>query len=258
MITNLNKKKQKKNDSKVIGGIIFIFLFLVWICTPPGNKFMQLCFLGNNTKFMIAKITNKDETTAHKFYRNNAIYLVKMDMQKQALKEIDKAINAYPAYMSEAGLEKLYKDRAQIKIFCHDYKGALSDYLKVTNLDFTDKFKLAMLFKVNGKNKHAMQTCNNIITFDPSAYSGYLCVAEVYAGIGRYESSVNTLNLLIDKFPRRGKYYADRANYKKLAGDIAGYEADIAKAKELTPRVDLESSLVEDTLNPKKLNLPIN
>lgn len=256
MIENLTPK-ERKNDVKILAWIIAGFIFVVWLCTPPGNKFMQICFWGNNTQFFIAKIRNNDETTAYKFYRNNAIYLVRMDMKKQALTEIDKAINTFPAYMSDNILESLYRDRAQIKMFYHDYKGALNDYLRIKNLEFTDYFKLAMLYKVNGKYKFAAQNCNKILSLDSSAYAGYLCLADVYAEVGRADASVNILSLLIDKHPNRAKYYSDRANYKLLAGDKAGHDADMAKAKELNPHLDFESSLIEETLNPKVLTLTI-
>ena len=258
MIKNL-KPETKKNDTKLLVMIIVGFLFIVWLCTPPGNKFMQICFWGNNTKFMIAKMQNKDETTAYKFYRNNAIYLAKMEMKDQALKEMDKAIESLPAYMPDSTLESLYKDRAQLKLFYRDYKGALNDYTKVSSsLDFNDYFKLAMLYKVNGNNKHAAQYCNKIIATDSTAYSGYLCLADVYAGIGRPDASVRIFDLLIDRVPGRAKYYADRAGYKLKMGDQKGNYDDMEKAKELAPSMDFDSSLVQETLEPKILTLTIN
>lgn len=256
MIKNLNSD-EKKSDTKLLVWIIVGFFFIVWLCTPPGNKFMQICFWGNNTQFFIAKLQNKEETTAYKFHRNNAVYLAKMDMKKRALIEMDRAIESYPPYMPKSGLQKLYKDSAQLKLFYKDYHGALNDYTKVQELDVTDQFKIAMLYKVNGNNKHAISSCNSILNFDNRAYSGYLCIADIYAGVGRYDASVKVFNLLIDRVPGRAQYYADRANYKQLQGDISGYNADLAKAKELAPHMKFDSSLVEETLNPKVLTLTI-
>ncbi len=257
MIENLNKK-EKKSDAKLLAWIIAGFIFIVWLCTPPGNKFMQICFWGNNTKFMIAKMQHKEETTAYKFYRNNAIYLAKMDMKKKALEEMDKAIQSLPAYMPDNILESLYRDRAQLRLFYNLYKGALNDYTKVKSLEFNDYFKLAMLYKVNGNNKYAVQNCNKIISMDSTAYAGYLCLADVYDGIGRPDASVRIFDLLIDRVPGRAKYYADRAAYKLKTGDKQGHFVDMEKAKELAPHMDFDSSLIKETLEPKVLTLTVN
>ena len=112
--SNVNARKQ---DIKVLTFVIVIFLFVVWLCTPPGNKFAQMCFFGNQTQHFIAKLTNPDETTEYIFHRNNAMYLIDMDDKKAALKEMDKAISTLPSYISDNVLYSLYKDRANMKIF---------------------------------------------------------------------------------------------------------------------------------------------
>ena len=200
MIQNLNKKTPKKDDTKLLAMIIAGFFFVVWLCTPPGNKFMQICFWGNNTQFMIAKMQHKEETTAYKFHRNNAIYNAKMGYEKKALEDMDAAIQSFPAYMPDNILESLYRDRAQLKLFYRDYKGALNDYTRIENLDFNDFFKLAMLYKINGNNKHAVQYCNSILALDSNAHSGYLCLADTYAGVGRADASVRIFDLLIELY----------------------------------------------------------
>ncbi len=257
MIENL-KPKQKKNDAKILAWIIIGFIFVVWLCTPPGNKFMQIAFWGNNTKLMIAKMQHKEETTAYKLIRNNAVYLARMGMKDKALQEMDKAIQSLPAYMPENILESLYRDRATLKLYYRDYKGALNDYTKIKSLEFNDYFKIAMLYKVNGNNKYAAQNCSKIISLDSTAYAGYLCLADVYAGVGRVDAAVNIMGLLIDRAPNRAKYYADRAAYKLEMGDKRGHYEDMEKAKELAPHMDFDSSLVKETLEPKVLTLTIN
>lgn len=256
MIKNLNKM-QRKDDTKLLCIIIVAFLFVVWLFTPPGNKFAQVCLWGNQTQYLIAKMQNKDETTAYKFLRNNAVYHVQMKQKKEALENIDNAINSLPVYFSDSVLDSLYRDRGIIKLYYRDYKGALADFTRIKNYEFNDYFKLAMLYKVNGNNKLAIKACNEIIAKDATAYAGYLCYADIYAGIGRPDASVNVFNLLIDKAPNRAKYYADRAQYKLLTGDQDGYSVDMAKAKELAPSMNFDSSLVKDTLEPKTLVLGI-
>lgn len=257
MIVNSKENINRKSDAKFLAWVLVGFVLAVWLCTPPGNKFMQICFWGNHTQHFIAKIMNKGEDTEYIFHRNNAVYLARMEMPKQALIEMNKAIQSFPAYISDTELEKLYKDSATLKMFYGDYKGALNDYLKVKNLDFTDKFKLAMLLKTAGKNKLALDYCNSMFANDPNGYAGYICIAEVYAEVGRPDASVNVLNLLIQKSPNRAQYYADRAHYKRLLGEMAGADQDLAKAKELNPHLRLNSSIVKDTLEPKVLPLSI-
>ena len=257
MITNFNKRT-KKDDIKLLVTIISILLCAVWLCSPPGNKFAQICFYGNNTQFVIAKLTKEQsDLDEWKFHRNNAIYLAQMERKEQSLSEMDKAILSVPNYISDAELSSLYHDRAQLRMFWGEYKGALDDYLRVKEPNMVDTFKIALLFKINGNNREALSYCNSVVNMDSKAYIGYACIADVYAGVGRYETSVRVFDLLIDRSNNRARYYADRALYKRKCGDNDGYEADMAKAKELSPMLDVNSSIIEETLNPKKLTLLI-
>lgn len=254
-INNFNKTS-RKDDIKLLSIIIAVFIFIVWLCTPPGNKFAQICFYGNNTRLAIAKLANKAETTEYLFHRNNAIYLSRMDRKKAALQEMDKAVMTFPVYMSDAKLESLYKDRAQLRIFYKEYNGALDDYLRVSSLNLVDKLRIALLYKEKGLYKYAMSYCNSILDLDYKAYAGYACVADLYAGVGRYDASVKVFDLLIDRAPNKAKYYLDRAGYKQKSGDFEGYDADMKKAKEISPIID-NSNLIDETLNPKALTISI-
>ena len=111
MITNI-KKKSRKDDTKILSWIVFGFLFIAWLCTPPGNKFLQICFWGNNTKMFVEKMMNNSAATEYVFHRNNAVYLAKMYSNKNsALIEMNKAIETLPSYASDSELKRLYKDR---------------------------------------------------------------------------------------------------------------------------------------------------
>ena len=258
IIDNNNNNKKRKDDAKILSAIIAIFVFVVWLCTPPGNKFAQVCFWGNNTQFLIAKLTKSEsDLNEWKFYRNNAVYLAKMDSKLASLREMDKAIMAAPSYLSDNQISSLYAERAQLRMFWGEHKGALDDYLRVKSPSFMDKFKIALLLRKNGNYKEALSYCNDILNLDLAAYIGYACVADVYANVGRYDTSVRIFDLLIDKTQNRARYYVDRAKYKQKCGDISGYNADIAKAQELSPMVDLDASIIEETLYPKRLTLTI-
>jgi tetratricopeptide (TPR) repeat protein len=256
MITNF-RKQSRYDDAKFLTRVIFIFLFVLWLCTPPGNKFIQVCFWGNNTRLAVAKLTNNAETTEWKFHRNNAVYLIRMENPSEAIKEMNKAINTYPVYMSETRLKTLYLERAQMRMFNKDYNGALSDYMRIQNLSLLDRFRVALMFKAIGNNNYALRYCNSILDVDHLAYAGYACLADVYAGVGKYDVAVRVYDLLIDRSSGRAKYYVDRAKYKKLCGDHAGYNEDIKIAKNMAYKIDLDYSIVRETLYPKMLDLDI-
>lgn len=257
MISNFSKQT-KKDDMKLLMWIIMGFLFVAWLCTPPGNKFLQICFWGNNTKFIIAKITGNVDTTEYIFHRNNAVYLAKMyPNKKKALIEMDKAIKTIPQFVSDTELKSLYYDRANIKLFAGDYKGALSDFMNSGEISFNDNLKVAMLFKEAGNYKEALSYCNRILNIDSTAYAGYACLADLYSSLGRDDVALNIWNLSIDRKKNNARAYADRALIKKKLGDLAGYNEDVAKAKEYLPTINLEESITYDALHPKMLTLSI-
>jgi tetratricopeptide (TPR) repeat protein len=255
IVKKRNKDKEYRN---IIIGMIVSFFLVIWLATPPGNKFMQIVFWGNNTQFFIAKLFNKADAKEFIYHRNNAILFARMDMKEKSLKEMDKAIQTAPTYISDSVYESLYKDRALLRIYYGDYKGALGDYLRAKDLDLLEQFRLALLYKQNLDNKRALSTCNLILATDSNAYSGFVCLAEVYSGVGRNDIAVRVFDVLIDRKPNRAQYYVDRAFYKAKAKDETGYASDIATAEQLAPNIKLTpSSLVANALKPKVLTLSI-
>lgn len=257
MITNFNKTT-RKDDARLLVGIIIAFLFVAWLCTPPGNKFLQVCFWGNNTKMLISKISHNSDDSEFIFHRNNAIYLAKMyPDKKRALKEMNRAIETLPSFAPDSELKTLYKERGAIRVMDGDYKGALSDYINSEDIQFNDYLRVALLFREVGNYREAMKYCNSILETDNTAYAGYACLSELYTSLGRSDIAVNIWNLAIDRKPNNPRAYVDRAKARKQIGDIVGYDEDIAKAKEYSPNINLDDSIIEDTLHPKILNLPI-
>lgn len=256
MITNF-RKQTRKDDIKFLLSVILIFVLVAWLCTPPGNKFLQVCFWGNNAQYLYAKYVKKDNANAYIFHRNNAVYLAKMDLKLKAYDEINKAIELYPSYYGDNKLNNLYKDKGIIYLFFGDYKEALGALVKTCPVTILDHLRIAMLFKTNGNYKLALNHCNEIFAIDFNAYAGYACAADVYAQVGKVDTSIRLYDLLISKSPNRAKYYADRAEYKRMLYDVVGYEEDMAKAKELSSYSNLEFSITKDILAPKKLDLSI-
>ena len=260
MIRNF-KEEERKKDLIVLLILIAVFMIVVWLCTPSGTKFVRLAFWGSNIRLSWAKLTDNADATEWIFHRNNAVYLSKMKNKDGSFAEIDKAIMTFPSYQSENNLEQLYKDRAIIRLYWKDYDGALEDYLRLHTLDFMDNLRVALLLRESRKYKEALSYCNNILYLDPTAYAGYACIASLYDDVGKYDVAAKVFDILILKVPNKAKYYADRAMYKRKAGDEDGYNKDIAKAKELSPAINFNYSLIDEIMNPKILQLssmPVN
>lgn len=245
-----------KNKKNFIITVISVIILLYCIC-PPYNKAAQIGYVFNNISFYTAKNQSNFDRKEYIFHRNNAVYLAKMSNKNGAIKEINKAVTTAPNDLDDNLMTSLYKDRAKIKMFFKDYKGALDDMLKIPSPGINDMLKIAMLLKEQGNNKLAVTYCNKIIDIDIRAYAGYACIADIYAGVGKYDASVMIYDLLIDRVPNKAKYYADRAKYKKEAGDLTGYENDIKQAKELYPFVDTNSSVTYESIHPKVLDMSI-
>ena len=257
MITNF-KKTSRKDDAKLLTWIICGFLFVAWLCTPPGNKFLQVCFWSNNTQLFISRLTHNSEATEYLFHRNNAVYLAKMyPNKKKALDEMNKAVQTFPSYASDSELKSLYKDRAEIRLMAGDYKGALNDFINSGDIQFNDNLKVAMLFKEQGNYREAMSYCNRILEADSTAFAGFACLSDLYSNIGRYDIAIKIWDLSIDRRSNNPKAYVERARVKKKIGDITGYNEDIAKAREYSPTIDIDDSITNNALHPKMLTLTI-
>lgn len=254
----INNFSDEKKDRKTFAILAVIVVFMLWFFISPSARFSQFLYCGNNIKHFFSKLFSQSSVLDdYEFYKKNAKYLAGMNSAKRALVEIDKAINCMPTSVSDSEVDNMYKNRAAIKLYLANYKGALDDLTKVSQPTIDDLFKIALLFKTNGNNRKALSYCNKIFEKDLYAYSAYACVADIYAGVGRNESSVMIYDLLIDRSPNKARYYADRAFYKRLYGDKKGAEKDIAKARELSPGISEDVVIIKEALHPDKINLSI-
>lgn len=252
-IKNFNVCK-REDDIKLLSMFIVAFLILIWLATPPGNKFAQMCFWGHNVQYAVTRVLDKNVTEEYKFYWKNAIYLAKMN-DKKSLVMMDKAIETMPKYFTERQTELMYKERAKIKCMFKDYKGALDDYLRVTSLDNDDILRVAFLFKIQARPNLAVSYCNKLLSIEMGFADGCACMADVYAGVGKVASSVKIYNYLISKEPNVAKYYIARANYKKVLGDNLGERNDIYLAELKDPNARKEYYPVTDVLLAKNIKL---
>lgn len=244
----------RKKDIFLLKIIIFLFIFVAWLLTPPGNKFMQVCFWGHNIQYFITRIVDKDATEEYKFYWRNAVYLTKMG-DKKALTEMDRAIETIPRYFSEKEVKIIYKERAKMRCIFEDYKGALSDYLRVDAINTDDYLRIAFLLKKRGKPSLALSYCNKLFNIELAFDDACACVADIYANVGKYNSSIKVFDYLINKESDVAEHYIVRAYYKKLAGDIIGSERDIYMATKMDKSVDKNTPPIADVMSLKKVDL---
>lgn len=249
----------KKDDTKFLISIILIFAFVIWLFAPPGNKFLQIQYFLDNIKYQFENHSQNSKMNEYMHLRNNAIYIAKLypKQPKRALYLIDKSIASVPDFMVENELPKLYKDRAYIKLFLGDKKGALADFLKSSNYDFNDNFTIAILLTDMKKYKLASKYCDNILQFDINAFYGYACLSYVYESAGYLQTAISLYDISIDRKPNNAKAYLERARLKQKTGDIDGYNADIKKAQEYSNFIDLNSSLIKDAIGTEELHLQI-
>ena len=120
-----------------------------------------------------------------------------------------------------------------------------------------DYLKVAMLFKSLGKYREAMSYCNSILNQDGSAYAGFACIADIYSSVDRPDLALKAWDLAIDRNGGNPRAYVDRAKIKKAMGDFTGYDEDIKMARSFSPNIDIEASIIDDTLSPKILALNI-
>lgn len=254
MIKDFNKN-EKRDDAIKLALLVLAIFIGIWLMLPPGDKAAQLGYSYNNlTYFLFAKNDNKKEVV---FHRNQAVYLARMGKQKAAMLKINKAIDVACAFADDRQMEKLYSDRAMIKLYFKDYKGALNDFLKAGKVDMSKQLIMSQLYKLNGNKKLALSACNGLIAVNEKGYSGYACLADLYASVGRYDVSVKVYDLYLDRVSNKARGLADRSYYKSLMGDTVGADADLKAAKNLSSNIKNEITILEEALNPKYLNLPI-
>lgn len=259
MINNL-KQQSRKDDILLVVKIVIVFLIIAWFCTPPGNKFWQLCFYGNNVKFFITKLIDKDSATEYIFYRNQAVYLAKMYPKNKdtALAMMERAIGAISSAAPEREIKLLHKDLAEMKLYFGDRKGALRDYILARDvMSYEDVLKVAMLFKEEGNYREAVRYCNLLFELNQRSYTGYACRAELYNSLGRADIALKQWDSALKTNSKNAYVYIERAKVKKNLGDFLGAEADIKMAKELLPSIDTDFSVADDAIAPKELKLEI-
>ena len=253
-------KKVIKDDRKFLIGIISVFIIVAWLCSPFGNKYTHMSYMANNIMYQLSKMTNSVRVPEYIHMRNNAVFMANLHPKQSnlSLNEMNKAISSVPDYVPSSELAKLYKDRAYIKLYYGDKRGALEDYLlSGDSLDINDRFKVANLLLEKKQYKMATEHCKYILENNYQAFIGYACLANVYESAGRTDVALRLYGLAVSKKPGSARAYIERAQLKLRMGDMKGYTEDLNKAKQMSPNIDKEPSLTEEALSPKKCTLTV-
>ena len=255
MILLEEKDIKPELDIKFIIAVIIVCTVILWLCIPNINKFAQMSLWGNKIQYYIANLTGEN-TEEYLFHRNNAVYLAKMSKQnKDAISEMNKAIETLPNFANDIELNKLYKDRGCINLYLGNHKDALSDYIRSKEISFSDYLTVALLFQEINKYNYAQSYCNAILYTDSSAFSGYACLAYLYEKAGQPQTAIKVWDVAISRGQNKAKSYANKARILKDLGYIRDYEKNMKKAEELNSKINLEHSIIENTLNPPILTL---
>jgi len=257
MIKGYENKTKKRDDAIILCLTIIFILFVLWLILPPRDKVAQVGQIFSNARFLF----NKDSRTMQQevvYHRNQAVYYTRLKKNKAAIYQMNKAIEKATGFATVSEMEELYRDCAVMKVYMADHKGALNDYLKSgTPVSIKDNLVLAQLYKKNGNKRLAQSHCNTIISIDEKAYSGFACLADLYASVGRYDVAVKVYDIYLDRASNKAKGLADRAYYKSKLGDKQGAALDLQEAKEITSKVSEKITILDEALYPKTLNLPI-
>ena len=252
-------KKIIKNDKKCMYYLIAVVILCIWFLSSPTKRLAELGMTNNTIRFKYAQLTHQKFPEEYVFHRNNAVYLVKMNSPirtKHAILEMDKSISTVPDYVPPQLVQGLYKDRAYIKLYAGDKKGALDDLLLSGNLNINDNLKAASLLTEKEVYGVARKHCQNILKENDNAISGYICMSYVYEKAGKPQSALKIYNYAIDKKkPNNPKLYVERALLKQRTNDFIGYNEDIAIAKNLSPNIDTKISMMEEVIHPTSINL---
>lgn len=260
-MASLLDKKIVNDDRKFSVMLIILLMFVVWFFSNLERRDIQIKMICNSVRYYYAKITNDNSYSEYIYHRNKAVYLAKLNSPrrvKHAIIEMDKAVAVVPDYVSESVLKGLYRDRAYIKLYAGDKKGALHDFLLSGELNLTDDLKVAILLTECEAYGMAVKYCNEILKENNTAVTGYVCLSHVYEQAGKPASALKIYNYAIEnKKPGNPKLYVERALLKKRINDLNGYDEDITLAKGLSPNINVECSLMEEAINPKWLLLSV-
>ena len=209
----IKKEKQSCTNSIALwmfNGFITIIAFVVLVITLVYSFFLliegKIAFHGFKHSFNESKIVKyydediKNDPNNPELYWSRAIF----QKDKDAVKDLDKAIELDPKYV------KAYISRGFVKDRLEDYNGAIAD-------------------------------CNKALELDPKNYEAYICLGAVKTDQGEYELADSYLDKAVEIDPENEEaYFYKWMLYEEYKPDE--WRAMHKKYKELQEKNELKDS----------------
>ncbi|HZL59106.1 MAG TPA: tetratricopeptide repeat protein [Stellaceae bacterium] len=167
------------------------------------------------------------------FYNRGSAYYRK-SQYGQAIADFDQALRLAPDY-GEA-----YDMRANAYSDKGDHQHAIQDYDQALRVKPNDPRALNNRgdeYRILGQYDRALQDLNESLRLRPNNASTLLHRGVAYAAKGRNDLAIRDYDQVIGLTPKDADAYYNRSLAKRKTGDVAGANADLARAKQLDPSI---------------------
>lgn len=147
-----------------------------------------------------------------------------------ALIDMDAAVRLEPKR------SEYYINRALVKYFIDDLRGAMADYDHALLLDPSSVmtyYNRGLLRAQVGERNRAVDDFTEVIEREPHNYLAILNRAILYDLLGRYDEAITDLDAVLDVYPEYAEALFSRSEAKRKNGDVKGGESDFAAAVRL-------------------------
>lgn len=161
-------------------------------------------------------------------------YAVRALLRFQFMHETDSAImDMDEAIKLDPKMSGYYINRAVMRYYAEDLRGAMDDYTHVTEVDPMNAqawYNRGLLRMQVGEYNDAADDFTNVIKMEPDNTFAYYNRAIIRDRIGNYRGAITDYNKVIDTYPDYAAAYYARSEAKRKSGDMAGGKADYTKA----------------------------
>ena len=141
----------------------------------------------------------------------------------EAEADLDRSIDLLP------GRGDSYSNRALVRYFREDLRGALDDFnmaLYVDSTSLTAHYNRGLLLMEFGDNNKAIADFDMVLGVDPDNTLARFNRALLRSAVGDYYGAESDLTTVIDAYPNFEQAYSCRAEARRKMGDATGAKAD--------------------------------